>query len=701
MANRKIKQMDSFVNKPEHDHLTTNEGTKIPDNQNQLKAGVRGPSLLEDFHYRQKMTHFDHERIPERIVHARGFAAHGEFTLNKSLADITCADFLSDEGKTTPVFVRFSTVAGNKGSAETVRDVRGFAVKFYTEHGNFDLVGNNIPIFFIQDALKFPDLIHAVKPEPHNNMPQAASAHDTFYDFISLMPEAIAMHMWHPSDRTIPRSVRTMEGFGIHTYRLLTQDGKSHFVKWHWKPHLGLASLVWDEAQKISGMNPDFLNEDLFNSIEEGQYPKWDLGLQIFTEEQAAEWDFDILDATKLVPEELVPVTRVGTMTLNQNVSNFFAETEQVAFHPGNIVPGIDFTNDPLLQGRLHSYLDTQLIRLGGPNFSEIPINRPVVSVANNQRDGYGRHRIDRGKVSYEPNALAKGCPFAAGMDPSVFRHYAEKMDGHKIRERSESFSNHFDQAILFWNSQTDVEKKHMIEAASFELSKVTVTAIRERMVRLYHNVSPELAKQVADNLGIKDPDGDLSYLEKLTTAPLPSDAGKSHDKTSDALSIEKNAGDSIKGMKVAVLIGDSFDGKFTDALLKALEAQEAQGMLVGPRLGKFKSKQGKTVEVKATFESSGSPLFDAVVTVECENVDKSSKAYDQAVAFLTDAFRHKKPIGAHGEPEQLLSALYGGKDARQDGLVLSGESKDFNSTFIDAMSRRRFWERPFPRVTG
>lgn len=689
--NKKRAQLEKYINRPEHRNLTTNEGTKVSDNNNQLKAGARGPSLLEDFHFRQKMTHFDHERIPERIVHARGFAAHGIFKLTESLSDLTAADFLSHEGKETPVFVRFSTVAGNKGSAETVRDVRGFAVKFYTDHGNFDLVGNNIPIFFIQDAVKFPDLVHAVKPEPDHNRPQAASAHDTFYDFLSLMPEAIAMHIWQMSDRTIPRSVRMMEGFGIHTYRLLTAEGKSHLVKWHWKPRLGLASQVWDEAQKVAGMNPDFLNEDLWTSIEDGDYPQWDLGLQIFTEEQAAEWDFDILDATKLVPEELVPVRRVGTLTLNRNVDNFFAETEQVAFHPGNVVPGIDFTNDPLLQGRLHSYLDTQLIRLGGPNFTEIPINRPVVSVSNNQRGGYGRHRIDRGKVAYEPNTLAKGCPFAAGAGADVFQHYMEKMEGSKVRERSDSFSNHFTQAILFWNSQTETEKQHLIDAASFEVSKVTVPEIRERMVQLYYNVSPRLAQEVAANLGVEEVTGDLSYLEKLTTAPLPSDAGKRHDLTSDALSIEKNGPTSIATMKVAVLLEKGFDHKVYETLHEILSKRGAHLIPVGPRTGPFPSSSGTALSLEKTFQNSGSPLFDAVVLLgdgeSCNNLSDCS----QVQQFILDAYNHKKPLLALAGAGTLLQKFEQGP---AQGVLVDPEPP----VLVDCLVGR-FWNRKPAKV--
>ena len=699
MSNKKVDQLESFVNKPNHDHITTAEGTKIDNNHHTLKAGDRGPSLLEDFFFRQKMTHFDHERIPERIVHARGFGAHGYFQLEKSLSDITCADFLCDTAKKTPVFLRFSTVAGNKGSSEMARDVRGFAVKFYTDEGNFDLVGNNIPVFFIQDAMKFPDLVHAVKQEPHHNMPQAASAHATFYDFISLMPESMHMHMWQMSDRTIPRSVRMMEGFGVHTYRLLTRDGKSHFVKWHFKPKLGMASVLWDEALKISGLNPDFLNEDLWTNIEKGNFPEWTLGLQIFTEEQAAGFDFDVLDATKIVPEELVPVTPVGTLVLDRNVDNFFAETEQVAYHPGNIVPGIDFSNDPLLQGRLFSYTDTQLIRLGGPNFAEIPINRPVVSVNNNQRDGFGRQRIDRGRVSYEPNTLAKGCPFAAGRDMGAFIHYAEKIEGHKIRARSDSFRQHFTQATLFYNSQTEVEKQHIIDACSFEVSKVEVADIRERMVKLYYNVSPDLAKAVAKNLGIKQVDGDLSYLEELTTAPLPTDAGQAHDKTSAALSIINNGPDTLQTHKTAILVAEGFHHGTVKALQKALEAEGAEGELVGPNVGEITCSEGNTHLLEKTFDNCGSPLYDSVVLVGSGKGYEELAAHPKVGQHVVDAYMHKKPIGAAAGAEPVLGKLHPAKDAEEHGLVLAGEGKDFAARFVAAAKNVRFWERPEPQL--
>jgi catalase len=547
--------------------MTTDHGVKINDDQNSLKAGDRGPSLLEDFILREKITHFDHERIPERIVHARGSAAHGVFQLYKSQSSLTKAGFLNDTAAETPVFVRFSTVAGSRGSSDLARDVRGFAVKFYTLEGNFDLVGNNMPVFFIQDAMKFPDLIHAVKPEPDNEIPQAASAHDTFWDFISLMPESTHMIMWAMSDRALPRSYRMMEGFGVHTFRLINADGISSFVKFHWKPLLGVHSVAWDEAQKISGKDPDFHRRDLWDAIESGNFPEWELGIQVVPEADEHKFEFDLLDPTKLIPEELVPVKRIGKLTLNRNPDNFFAETEQVAFHVGNIVPGIDFTNDPLMQGRLFSYTDTQLLRLGGPNFHEIPINRPIVPVFNNQRDGHMRQTINKGKVSYSPNSLGGGCPFQAGQMQGGFTSHFEKIDAHKIRERSESFFDHFSQAKLFFNSQSEPEKQHIVDALSFELGKVQTIAIRERMLRTLTYVDKGLAAKVAVALGLSIPqdlkeplnqsipaDGDIEKYQPVTR--------ESSIKLSAALSMADTIKDTIRTRKIAVLAADGVNEK-------------------------------------------------------------------------------------------------------------------------------------------
>src|ERR1700759_4365961 len=474
------KQDDLAYNKEagNGEFLMTNQGLKINDDNNSLKAGERGATLLEDFILREKITHFDHDRIPERIVHARGSGAHGMVQVYESMAKYTKAGFLKDPSKVTPVFVRFSTVAGFRGSTDLARDVRGFAVKFYTEEGNYDLVGNNMPVFFIQDSIKFPDLIHAVKPEPHNEIPQAASAHDTFWDFISLTPESMHMIMWAMSDRAIPRSLRMMEGFGIHTFRFINAEGKSHFVKFHWNPLLGMHAVAWDEAQNISGKNSDFLSQDLWEAIEAGAFPEWEFGVQIIPEEDEHKYPFDLLDPTKLIPEDLVPVMRIGKMTLNRNVDNFFAETEQVAFHPGHLVPGIDFTNDPLLQGRLFSYTDTQLSRLGSPNFHEIPINRSLPEVHNNQRDGHMRQTINRGKTAYHPNSTGGGCPFQAMVSEGGFHTFEERVDAKKVRARSDSFRDHFTQAALFYNSQSEAEQEHIINAFSFELSKVEIQEI-------------------------------------------------------------------------------------------------------------------------------------------------------------------------------------------------------------------------------
>src|SRR4249919_1636493 len=489
----------------EGQRLTTNQGVPVADNQASLKAGLRGPALLKDFILREKITHFDHERIPERIVHARGSAAHGYFECLRPLGKLTRASLFAEKGKRTPVFVRFSTVAGERGSKDTARDVRGFAVKFYTDEGNWDLVGNNMPVFFIQDAMKFPDLVHAVKPEPHNQIPQAASAHDTFWDFVSLMPESTHMLMWVMSDRAIPRSYRMMQGFGVHTFRLVNADGEAKLCKFHWTPKLGTHALAWEEAVKISGADPDFHRRDLWEAIEAGAYPEYELGVQVFTEEDAARYSFDILDATKLVPEELVPVQPIGRMVLNRNPDNFFAETEQVAFCTAHVVPGIDFTNDPLLAGRIHSYVDTQLTRLGGPNFHEIPINAPIAPVHNNQRDGMHRQAIHRGAVSYEPNSLGGGCPFQAGAAGFVSFPEPRAEDDHKVRGKAERFADHYTQATLFWNSQADVEKQHIINAFRFELSRVQTPAVRERMVSGLMNVAAELAESVAAGLGMRE----------------------------------------------------------------------------------------------------------------------------------------------------------------------------------------------------
>lgn len=566
--------------------LTTNQGVAVADNQHSLKIGLRGPSALEDFILREKLTHFDHERIPERVVHARGSAAHGYFESYQALDQYTMAAPFAEAGKRTPVFVRFSTVAGERGSMDTARDTRGFAVKFYTEQGNWDLVGNNMPVFFIQDAMKFPDLVHALKPEPHHAMPQASSAHDNFWDFVSLTPESAHMLMWIMSDRAIPRSYRMMQGFGVHTFRLVNAVGESVFCKFHWTPLAGTHSLVWDEAVKIGGADPDFHRRDLWEAIDAGAFPEWELGLQIFTEEQAAQFPFDILDPTKIVPEELVPVTPVGKMVLNRNPDNFFAETEQVAFCTAHIIPGLDFTNDPLLQGRIHSYVDTQLTRLGGPNFHEIPINTPIAQIHNNQRDGFHRQAINRGRVNYEPNSLAGGCPFQAGA--AGFRSFPERLPTEdKVRGKPELFADHYSQARLFWISQTPVEQNHIINAFRFELTRCQVVAVRKRVVALLANVDQRLATSVAEGLGMELP----PPLPLATDAPTPTYT------ISPALSLFFHPGEvGIATRNIAILAGDGAIAESLEGIYAALLQDGAVPRIVGSRLGAITTADGNKI---------------------------------------------------------------------------------------------------------
>ncbi len=694
-------------------YLTTNQGVRVNDDQNSLKTGGRGATLLEDFILREKITHFDHERIPERVVHARGAAAHGFFQVYESQAQLTKAHFLQDPAAKTPVFVRFSTVAGSRGSSDLARDVRGFAVKFYTEEGNYDLVGNNIPVFFIQDAIKFPDLVHAVKPEPHNEIPQAASAHDTFWDFISLMPESTHMIMWVMSDRAIPRSYRMMEGFGVHTFRFVNEKGKARFVKFHWKPLLGVHSVVWDEAKKISGNDPDFHRRDLWEAIEGGDFPEWEFGVQIVEEKDEHKFDFDLLDPTKLIPEELVPVRRIGKLTLNRNPDNFFAETEQVAFHAGHVVPGIDFTNDPLLQGRLFSYTDTQLIRLGGPNFHEIPINRPINPVHNHQRDGHMRQQINRGRVSYEPNSLGGGCPMQAGADMGGFTSYAEKIDGKKVRERSASFFDHFSQATLFYNSQSQPEQDHIVNALRFELGKVETPAIRERMVYTLSQVDRTLAERVAEGLGMKVP----ARIAGPLNMSVPADANprgfqpkrvEREAGSSPALSMANTPKDSIKTRKVAVLAADGFDGAALAAVKKALTAAGAQAKIVAPRLGTLRGARGEEVKIDFSFLTAASVLFDAVYVPGGDKSAEALKEEPDAIHFVNEAYKHCKAIAATGAGVDFLrassigvtkgskAAAGGGKVVSDEGVVTGDDAQAGKAAaaFIKAIAQHRHWSR-------
>ncbi|WP_296000974.1 catalase [Rugamonas sp.] len=630
--------------------LTTNQGVPVSDSQNSLKVGLRGPTAMEDFVLREKITHFDHERIPERVVHARGSAAHGYFEAYQDFSDVTRAAPFAEAGKRTPVFVRFSTVAGERGSADTVRDVRGFAVKFYTDEGNWDLVGNNIPVFFIQDAMKFPDLIHAVKPEPNNGIPQAASAHDTFWDFVSLSPETTHMLMWHLSDRAIPRSYRMMQGFGVHTFRLVNADGASVFCKFHWNPVAGTHSLVWDEAAKIAGADADFHRRDLWEAIEAGAYPEWELGLQIFTEEQAAGFPFDVLDPTKLVPEELVPVTPFGKMVLNRNPDNFFAETEQVAFCTAHVVPGIDFSNDPLLQGRIHSYVDTQISRLGGANFHEIPINAPVAAVHNNQRDGMHRQAIPRGRVAYEPNSLGGGCPFQAGASgyssfPATLLA-PEKTD--KVRGKPDMFSDHYSQARLFWTSQTADEQAHIVNGFRFELTRVQTPAVRRRVLSMLANVDAILVNAVAQGLGMEVP----------APMPLASNLPMPQLDPSPALSLMARPGTAgVRTRKVALLVADGIDAAQVKAVYADLLKEGAVPRLVGAQLGKVRAADGATLDVEISMEAAAPVLYDALVVVDGEAAAATLACDANALDFVRQQYRHCKPLLAIGAGAGLLAA--------------------------------------------
>lgn len=673
------KSLDLDAARVSHDkgYLTTNQGVGVSNTDDSLKAGKRGPTLMEDFIFREKVTHFDHERIPERVVHARGSGAHGYFQVYKSLSHLTKAHFLSDPNLITPVFVRFSTVAGFRGSADTVRDVRGFAVKFYTQDGNYDIVGNNMPVFFIQDAIKFPDLIHALKPEPNNEMPQAASAHDTFWDFVVNTPETMHNVMWLMSPRAVPKSFRMMEGFGINTFRLVNAQGEFKFVKFHWKPLLGVHSLVWDEAQKAAGKDPDFNRRDLWETIEQGRTVEFEFGIQVLEPEDEFKFDFDILDPTKLWPEELIPVQKIGKMTLNQNPDNFFAETEQVAFCPANIVPGIDFSNDPLLQGRLFSYLDTQLSRLGGPNFQQLPINRPLPRVNNNQRDGMHRMTIDEGQTSYFPNSLNKGEPHAARAGESHFEHYQEKVDGCVIRERSESFRDHYTQPAMFWNSMSDWEKQHIIDAFRFELGKCKHKPTHQKLVDMLGNVDPELARKVAEGLGATPP----ANGAKPTTASSP------------ALSMA-NTAKSPKTRKAAVLLESGFDKAHFDIVTATLTAAGACFDVVSCKLGPVTAGDGSKVECSQTYATTASVLYDAVYIPGGSHTEVLKGSAD-AQGFLLDTFNHYKTIGLSSEASALLGLLPSGQNPEPGVICESAGSMDiYANNFLAALTTGRHFER-------
>ena len=663
--------------------LTTNQGIPISDNQNSLKSGARGPTLLEDFALREKITHFDHERIPERIVHARGSGAHGYFQPTKSLSRLTKAAFLQSPATKTEVFARFSTVAGGAGSGDMPRDVRGFAVKFYTQEGNFDLVGNNIPVFFIQDAIKFPDLIHSVKMEPDRGYPQAASAHDTFWDFASLMPESMHMLTWVMSDRAIPRSLRMIEGFGIHTFRLVNKNGDSTFVKFHWRPAAGAVSVVWDEAVKINGADPDFHRRDLFEAIEKGDFPEWEFCIQAFDQKTADSFEFDILDATKLIPEEVVPLEVIGKMVLNRNVDNFFAETEQAAFHPGNIVPGIDSTNDPLLQGRLFSYTDTQLLRLGGPNFHELEINRPRCPMRNFQRDGIKRQIVPTGRVAYEPNSLD---PAGPRENPVVgyttfAEQNAEDEQGDKLRIRPESFADHYSQARLFFRSMSEPEQRHIISAFAFELGKVETIAIRTRMLGHLRIIDKTLGAGVEAALGME---GQADVI-KPARAPIDMEL-------SPTLSLIKKAEPTLMGRKVAALVTDGVDEGLLGSLRAAVEKAGATLAVVAPKIGGVKTAKGKKLPADQALSGAPSVLFDAVVLLPSQEGAAMLAKEAAAVDWLRDAFGHLKVIGHVGAAKPIFDKAAVAPKA--DDGVIDLQRAGGVTAFIAAAKRHRVWKR-------
>ncbi len=696
----KVAALEPFRDQPRGAVLTSDQGLPLSNTDDSLKAGVRGPTLLEDHHFREKMTRFDHERIPERVVHARGSAAHGYFELYKPLG-ISRAAFLNDTSRRTPVFVRFSTVQGSRGSADTVRDVRGFATKFYTTEGNFDLVGNNMPVFFIQDGIKFPDVVHAVKPEPANEIPQGASAHDSFWDFVSLVPESAHMVMWLMSDRAIPRSYRMMEGFGVHTFRFIDAAGTSSLVKFHWRPLLGAHSLVWDEAQILAGKDPDFHRRDLWNAIECGAYPEYELGVQVMAEGDEVKYGFDLLDPTKLVPEELVPIQRIGKMVLNRNPQNFFAETEQVAFHLGNLVPGIEVTDDPLLQARLFSYVDTQLTRLGGPNFSEIPINRPIVPVANHNQDGFHRDTVNTNTANYHPNSIGGGCPFLAGN--TGFVHRQERVHGEIGRVRSESFRDHFSQATMFVASQSPAETRHLIRALRFELGKVTRKAIRARMLTILREINPAIAEAVAIGIGVAVPTGPVE-VPPGTSAPGPRNDNGGIT-ASPILSLDNQPKDSIATRKIAFLIAPGFEGASTTMLRELLVAQNAIVEIIAPVLGEIAPDAGAPLEADKTFLTAASVFYDAVYVADGANVGQLAEDPD-AVRFVQEAYKHCKAIAALGLGLTLCEAADVAPPTDAPGAVTNlgvvtsaatADAADLGAQFVAAIASHRHWEREAP----
>lgn len=682
--------------------LTSNQGVPIPDNHNSLKAGMNGPTLLEDFILREKLSHFSHERIPERVVNARGCGAHGYFKVYKPMVQYTSADFLQNPEVETPVFVRFSSMAGAQGSADTVRDVRGFAVKFYTREGNYDLVGSSMPVFYIQDAIKFPDLIHALKPEPHHGMPQASSAHDTFWDFASLMPETTHMLMWTQSDRALPRSLRMMEGFGVHAFRFINARGDAFFVKFHWKPKLGVHGLAWDEAQKIAGKDPDFHRRDLWETIESGNFPEWGLGVQIVDAGKEEALGFDLMDPTKLIPESQVPVQLIGKLVLNRNPDSFFGETEQVAFNPGHLVPGIDFSNDPLLQGRLFAYGDSQLTRLGGANFHELPINQSICPIHNFQHAGMHRQTLSKGRVAYEPNTLANGTEFRVDGSTHGFQSYPHTVESSKVRSRSPAFDDHFSQARLFWNSQSMAEKEHLVQAFRFELSRVDLPDIRQRMVDNLAHVDMKLATRIGASLGIKPPDskaaaGRLGFRDHSAISKVDEDA---------ALSMAvRRAGASVKTRRIAILIADGVENITLRRIREDLEQAGAFCKLVAPHLGTVTTVSGRQLVVDHTLANMPSVMFDAVLIPGGSASVATLCGLGEAVHFVLEAYKHCKTICAVNEGVQLLSTLGFGQAQNPDkvsepgaGILIADVRKvldgQMSQDFITAIALHRHWDR-------
>lgn len=670
--NKKHEQLEQFRVDDANKKLTTNQGLKMSEDELSLTAGERGPTLMEDFHFREKITHFDHERIPERVVHARGSAAHGVFETYESMEEYTKANFLQKAGQKTPVFTRFSTVVGERGSSDIVRDVRGFATKFFTEEGNYDLVNNNMPVFFIQDGIKFPDIVHSIKPEPHNGIPQATGAHDTFWDFVANNQESAHQVLWLMSDRAIPRSYRMMQGFSINTFRFVNAQGKARFVRFHWVPKLGVHSFVWDEAQKISGNDPDYHRRDLWEAIENGDFPEYELGVQMIEEKDEFAFDFDILDATKLWPEEDVPLKMIGKLTLNRNVDNFFAETEQVAFHPGHVVPGIDFTNDPLLQGRLFSYTDTQLIRLGGPNFHEIPINKPVCPFHNNQREGYHRQAINKGKVAYHNNSIAANTPKPATEKEGGYTHYQEKVEGNKVRARSAAFDDHFSQVKLVWNSMSDVEKQHIIDAFSFEVGRVKSMAIRQQVVDMYAKADLGLAAAVAKNVG----------------AQVPTTGGINITKSSPALS-QENTTKTAATRLVGVILDNGFNDTDVKEILHGLHAQGMKYHIVSEQQGVVSGTNGEDLMVDHTFSTTDSAIYDAIYAVG--GTAESTKFHKNTTQFLNDAFNHYKPIGATHDGVKWLEE---NNWKNSPGVIVHEDNNKFVEQFTAAVAAHRHWGR-------